>query len=128
MTVAEACAFFAAEPRIVAALEPLRAVGLDYLTLGQPATSLSGGEAQRLKLAGFLAEASIRRAGRGGAARTDRGTLFLFDEPTTGLHFDDIATLLGALRELIRRGALGRRHRAQPRRDRGRGLGRRPRP
>ena len=96
MTVSEACDLFAGEPKIVAALEPLRAVGLDYLALGQPATSLSGGEAQRLKLAGFLAEASGRKVGR--------GTLFLFDEPTTGLHFHDIAKLLSALRELLAAG------------------------
>ena len=96
MTVAEACELFAGDVKILRALEPLRAVGLDYLALGQPATSLSGGEAQRLKLAGFLAEASGRRVGR--------GTLFLFDEPTTGLHFHDIAKLLGALRQLLAAG------------------------
>ncbi|NIR58707.1 MAG: excinuclease ABC subunit UvrA [Gammaproteobacteria bacterium] len=93
MTVAEALAFFADEPAVLQALEPLRAVGLEYLTLGQPVPTLSGGEAQRLKLAGHLTKA---RAG----GPTRRGTLFLFDEPTTGLHFDDVARLLRAFREL----------------------------
>ena len=94
MTVAEACAFFAGRPRVLRALEPLRALGLEYLKLGQPVPTLSGGEAQRLKLAGYLA----RSGGRGGRI------LFLLDEPTTGLHFHDIATLLGALRKLLTAG------------------------
>jgi excinuclease ABC subunit A len=68
-------------------------VGLGYLRLGQSATTLSGGEAQRVKLAGHLAEAS------------SKNTLFIFDEPTTGLHFDDIAKLLGAFDRLIHSGA-----------------------
>jgi excinuclease ABC subunit A len=73
-------------------------VGLDYVKLGQPVPTLSGGEAQRLKLAGFLAEAASRqRATRQAPARQGRGTLFLFDEPTTGLHFDDVAKLLRRL-------------------------------
>ncbi|WP_305041874.1 excinuclease ABC subunit UvrA [Geoalkalibacter sp.] len=93
MTVAEAIDFFADQPEVLRGLEPLRAVGLDYLSLGQPVPTLSGGEAQRLKLAGHLA------TGRNGN-KTEAGTLFLFDEPTTGLHFDDIARLLGALRRL----------------------------
>jgi excinuclease ABC subunit A len=94
MTVAEASEFFAGAPEVLRGLEPLRAVGLAYLRLGQPVPTLSGGEAQRLKLAGHLARA------RGG--RTKKGpVLFLFDEPTTGLHFDDIATLLRAFRELL---------------------------
>ncbi|WP_302504260.1 excinuclease ABC subunit UvrA [Geoalkalibacter halelectricus] len=93
LTVAEALDFFAERPDILRGLEPLRAVGLDYLSLGQPVPTLSGGEAQRLKLAGHLA---AQRGGKKPAA----GTLFLFDEPTTGLHFDDIARLLGALRQL----------------------------
>ncbi|HET6465599.1 MAG TPA: excinuclease ABC subunit UvrA [Nitrospiria bacterium] len=96
MTVSEAIAFFAASPRVRKGLEPLTAVGLDYLRLGQPVPTLSGGEAQRLKLAGHLAEA------RGGS-ETGSG-LFLFDEPTTGLHFDDIRKLLSALRTLIAEG------------------------
>ncbi len=94
MTVAEAIAFFAGEPAVLRGLEPLAAVGLDYLALGQPVPTLSGGESQRLKLAAHLAEARGRRS------PLER-KLFLFDEPTTGLHFQDIATLLDALQELI---------------------------
>ncbi|HEY8555684.1 MAG TPA: excinuclease ABC subunit UvrA [Burkholderiales bacterium] len=100
MTVSEAMAFFAAYPEVLQALEPLAAVGLSYLKLGQPVPTLSGGEAQRLKLAGHLAEARSRRS-RGARPDEPRGTLFLFDEPTTGLHFDDIATLLGAFQRLL---------------------------
>jgi len=94
MTVAEAIAFFAGEPAVLRGLEPLAAVGLDYLALGQPVPTLSGGESQRLKLAAHLAEARGRRS-------PGERKLFLFDEPTTGLHFQDIATLLDALQELI---------------------------
>ncbi len=93
MTVSEAVAFFSDSREVAHVLEPLVAVGLDYLRLGQPATTLSGGEAQRLKLAGHLAERS-----------QGKKILFLFDEPTTGLHFDDIAKLLGALRSLVTEG------------------------
>ncbi|MBA1145588.1 excinuclease ABC subunit UvrA [Ectothiorhodospiraceae bacterium WFHF3C12] len=93
LTVNEAVIFFADHPRILRALEPLQAVGLGYLTLGQPVPTLSGGEAQRLKLAGHLAKA--------GGARQDERLLFLFDEPTTGLHFQDVATLLQAFQRLI---------------------------
>ncbi len=96
MTVSEAAAFFNGRPEIAAALEPLQGVGLGYLRLGQPVPTLSGGEAQRLKLAGHLAWA---RKGRGGPGR-----LLLFDEPTTGLHFADIAVLLGAFRRLLAEG------------------------
>ncbi|WP_297908338.1 excinuclease ABC subunit UvrA [Thiomonas sp.] len=96
LTVAEALQLFAGERDLQAGLRALQAVGLDYLRLGQPTPTLSGGEAQRLKLAAFLAEAR-RSAGRGAA----RGSLFLLDEPTTGLHFDDIARLLRALHELV---------------------------
>ena len=96
MTVSEACEFFSSSPEILAALAPLASVGLGYVSLGQPVPTLSGGEAQRLKLAGFLGESG---PGRGG-----KGNLFLFDEPTTGLHFDDIATLLGAFRQLVEAG------------------------
>ena len=97
MTVNEACVFFEGRREIVRRLDPLRAVGLGYVRLGQPVPTLSGGEAQRLKLAGHL-------AGAGGKRKPGRGTLFLFDEPTTGLHFDDIATLLTALRRLALEG------------------------
>ena len=98
MSASEAIAFFREQPEVERALEPLVAVGLEYMRLGQPVPTLSGGEAQRLKLAGHLA-----RSRKSGAARAP-GTLFLLDEPTTGLHFDDIATLLGALRRLIGEG------------------------
>jgi excinuclease ABC subunit A len=99
MTVSEALAFFAGEREVVAALRPLAEVGLEYLRLGQPVPTLSGGEAQRLKLAGHLAEAASRPPATGRFAAA--GSLFLFDEPTTGLHFDDVAKLLRAFRRLI---------------------------
>jgi excinuclease ABC subunit A len=84
-------------------LQPIVDVGLEYVKLGQPVPTLSGGEAQRLKLAGFLAEAAQNSsASRQALAR--RGTLFMFDEPTTGLHFDDIAKLLAAFRKLLQAG------------------------
>ncbi|WP_318556931.1 excinuclease ABC subunit UvrA [Geobacter anodireducens] len=97
MTVTEAVAFFADQREVLRRLEPLEAVGLGYLRLGQPVPTLSGGEAQRLKLAGHLAEV-------GGRKRTGAGNLFLFDEPTTGLHFEDIARLLAAFRRLLEAG------------------------
>jgi excinuclease ABC subunit A len=93
LTVKEALSFFADVPRLSAKLQVLAEVGLGYLRLGQSATTLSGGEAQRVKLAGHLAEADCKN------------TLFIFDEPTTGLHFDDIAKLLDAFRRLIHNGA-----------------------
>jgi len=96
MTASEACVFFADEPKVVESLAPLLDVGLGYLKLGQPVPTLSGGEAQRLKLAGYLVEAAHARGGR--------RLLFLFDEPTTGLHVDDIAVLLKALRRLQQQG------------------------
>ncbi|TVQ46776.1 MAG: excinuclease ABC subunit A [Gammaproteobacteria bacterium] len=97
MTVPEALAFFHDDPAIRASLQPLVDVGLGYLRLGQPVPTLSGGEAQRLKLAGFL-------AGSQGKPRAPGGTLFLFDEPTTGLHFQDISVLLAAFRQLLAAG------------------------
>ena len=100
LTVAEAVQLFADQRAVVAKLQPIVDVGLDYVTLGQPVPTLSGGEAQRLKLAGFLAEAAA--SPRFGVAK--KGTLFLFDEPTTGLHFDDIAKLMRALRKLLAAG------------------------
>ncbi|MBC7778501.1 MAG: ATP-binding cassette domain-containing protein, partial [Proteobacteria bacterium] len=103
LTVSEALAVFADERDLLRALQPLAEVGLDYLRLGQPVPTLSGGEAQRLKLAGHLAEAAKRDAGYA-APRDERGKLFLFDEPTTGLHFDDIAKLLVSFRRLIAAG------------------------
>ncbi|RRQ20795.1 excinuclease ABC subunit UvrA [Thiohalobacter thiocyanaticus] len=97
MTVTEALTFFAEDAAVQQALEPLAAVGLDYLTLGQPVPTLSGGEAQRLKLAGHLAMTGAKK-------KRAQKTLFLFDEPTTGLHFDDIHKLLRAFRRLITEG------------------------
>jgi len=94
-TVTEALAFFAHAPKVCARLQPLSDVGLDYLRLGQPVPTLSGGEAQRLKLAGHLADAA--RKARGSVT----GKLLLFDEPTTGLHFEDVARLLRAFGLLL---------------------------
>jgi excinuclease ABC subunit A len=93
MTVREALSFFGNVPKIISKLKVLGEIGLGYLRLGQSATTLSGGEAQRLKLAAHL-------------TRTDnRGILYILDEPTTGLHFDDIAKLLAAFRKLLESGA-----------------------
>ncbi|MBV8605224.1 MAG: excinuclease ABC subunit UvrA [Pelomonas sp.] len=100
LTVAEALAVFGERREVLQKLQPLADVGLEYLRLGQPVPTLSGGEAQRLKLAGFLAEAASRPAQR----VATKGQLFLFDEPTTGLHFDDIAKLMRALRKLLAAG------------------------
>ena len=99
MTVSEAIAFFKDDYRVAAALRPLAEVGLEYLRLGQPVPTLSGGEAQRLKLAGHLAQAT-----QPASRLAPQATLFLFDEPTTGLHFEDIAKLLRAFRKLIATG------------------------
>jgi excinuclease ABC subunit A len=105
MTVTGAIEFFADRPRVLQRLKPLADVGLDYLRLGQPVPTLSGGEAQRLKLAGHLAEAALAPRRRAGTAQpATRGKLLLFDEPTTGLHFEDIARLIGALRLLLEAG------------------------
>ncbi|WP_026437041.1 excinuclease ABC subunit UvrA [Acidovorax sp. JHL-9] len=100
LTVAEAAALFVNDRDVIRALQPIVDVGLEYVALGQPVPTLSGGEAQRLKLAGFLAEAA-KTASKSRQAVARKGTLFLFDEPTTGLHFDDIAKLMRALRKLI---------------------------
>ena len=89
LTVREAADVFAAHPRIAGPLKLLMDVGLDYLHLGQPSPTLSGGEAQRIKLA---RELSKRATGR---------TLYLLDEPTTGLHFDDVKKLLGVIDRLV---------------------------
>jgi excinuclease ABC subunit A len=128
MTVAEAVDFFAGDEEVLQRLEPLAEVGLEYLRLGQPVPTLSGGEAQRLKLAGHLGTLPFSaRSTRNGKSRTGagkrpakatatearkgtdqgRGTrrvLFLFDEPTTGLHFHDVAKLLGAFERLLAAG------------------------
>jgi len=92
MTVEEACEFFANIPQIVRKLEVLRSVGLGYIRLGQSATTLSGGEAQRVKLA-----AELSRIGTG-------KTLYILDEPSTGLHFEDVKLLMRVLDELVERG------------------------
>ncbi len=106
LTVKEALKFFAEAPKITEKLRSLEEVGLGYLRLGQSATTLSGGEAQRMKLAAHLQPAS-REAGRaasGSEARMKRRLLYIFDEPTTGLHFDDVSKLLAAFRRLIEAG------------------------
>lgn len=99
MTVAEALMFFSHEAEVVRTLQPLLDVGLHYVQLGQAVPTLSGGEAQRLKLAGHLADNYKKSAKK--KTSGNKGTLFLFDEPTTGLHFDDIATLMKAFRQLL---------------------------
>jgi excinuclease ABC subunit A len=93
MTIREAITFFKEVNKLVNRLKMLEAVGLSYLRLGQSATTLSGGEAQRVKLAAHL------------ATKTKSKTLFIFDEPTTGLHFDDINKLLSSFRALLDTGA-----------------------
>ena len=98
LSVSQACEYFKNDPAIVSKLEPLRKVGLDYIKLGQPVPTLSGGEAQRLKIAGFLAQKN---------SQASKNDLFIFDEPTTGLHFDDIDKLMRSLQELIDRGNTG---------------------
>jgi excinuclease ABC subunit A len=92
LTVREAIGFFAGAPKVVRRLQVLDEIGLGYLRLGQPATTLSGGEAQRIKIAAHLGSQSGERM------------LYLLDEPTTGLHFDDIVKLLAAFRKLIAAG------------------------
>ena len=120
MTVNEALTFFNDDAEIARVLAPLADVGLEYVKLGQPVPTLSGGEAQRLKLAGFLADATKGKP-------PTRGTLFMFDEPTTGLHFDDVAKLMRALPQAAGRRPLAGRDRTQPRRDLRRRLVDRPR-
>jgi excinuclease ABC subunit A len=92
MTVDEACAFFADEPQVLRPLNVLREIGLDYLRLGQPATELSGGEAQRIKLA-----TELQRAQQG-------NTLYILDEPTSGLHSADVDRLMRQLQGLVDEG------------------------
>jgi excinuclease ABC subunit A len=92
MTVREALTFFAGSPKVLRRLQVLDEIGLGYLRLGQPATTLSGGEAQRIKIAAHLTSHGGERI------------LYILDEPTTGLHFDDIAKLLAAFRKLIEAG------------------------
>jgi excinuclease ABC subunit A len=92
LTVREALGFFASAPKVVRRLQVLDEIGLGYLRLGQPATTLSGGEAQRIKIASYL------------GSHTGERILYVLDEPTTGLHFDDIVKLLAALRKLLAAG------------------------
>jgi excinuclease ABC subunit A len=92
LTVREALAFFSTSPKVLRRLQVLDEIGLGYLRLGQPATTLSGGEAQRIKIAAHLAATGGERV------------LYVLDEPTTGLHFDDIAKLLAAFRKLLEQG------------------------
>ncbi|HZL26752.1 MAG TPA: excinuclease ABC subunit UvrA [Acidobacteriaceae bacterium] len=106
MTVREALNYFAGIPKIVDKLAVLDEVGLGYVRLGQSATTLSGGEAQRVKLAQHLASARSGSSGgassiRGEAKRMASRVLYILDEPTTGLHFEDVAKLLAAFRKLI---------------------------
>jgi excinuclease ABC subunit A len=92
MSVAEACSFFKDIPKIARRLNTLHDVGLDYIRLGQPATQLSGGEAQRIKLATELSKVATG------------DTLYILDEPTTGLHFADVQRLLDVLDRLVEQG------------------------
>ena len=116
MTVREALTFFGGTPKVLRRLQVLDEIGLGYLRLGQPATTLSGGEAQRIKIAAHLS------ANSGGER-----LLYILDEPTTGLHFDDIAKLLAAFRKLLEAGPYAAGHRTQPRCDQDGRLGDRPR-
>ncbi|MCK5438504.1 MAG: excinuclease ABC subunit UvrA, partial [Gemmatimonadetes bacterium] len=107
MTIDEALALFVGHPSVGRGLWVLQAVGLGYLRLGQPATTLSGGESQRLKIARELSRRPKRgggASGRGRSARVGRGTLYLMDEPTTGLHNADIRALMRVLNGLVTRG------------------------
>jgi excinuclease ABC subunit A len=125
LTVREALQFFAGVPKVTDKLRVLEEIGLGYLRLGQSATTLSGGEAQRMKLAAHLVPAGRQlhpghfQSGHQGfeaepetaeekerrkRARAGKGTLYIFDEPTTGLHFDDVSKLLAAFRKLIEAG------------------------
>jgi excinuclease ABC subunit A len=110
LTVREGLQFFAGQSKITDKLRVLEEVGLGYLRLGQSATTLSGGEAQRMKLAAHLVPAGRPHGVAGESqeekeerkkARAGKGTLYIFDEPTTGLHFDDVSKLLAAFRKLI---------------------------
>ena len=113
LTVKEALQFFSGVPKVIDKLRVLEEVGLGYLRLGQSATTLSGGEAQRMKLAAHLTPRSRDESSRNGEQRNGSGTtrrssprrtLYIFDEPTTGLHFDDVSKLLAAFRRLIEAG------------------------
>ena len=92
MTIEEAVVFFESFPKIYNKLRTLHDVGLDYITLGQSSTTLSGGEAQRIKLAGELSK------------KATGNTIFILDEPTTGLHFEDIKVLMEVIQKLVDKG------------------------
>ncbi|MFY7945263.1 MAG: ATP-binding cassette domain-containing protein, partial [Crocinitomicaceae bacterium] len=92
MTIDDACLFFENQPKIQRILDTLKSVGLGYITLGQSSTTLSGGEAQRIKLA---SELSKKGTGK---------TIYILDEPSTGLHFEDINLLLSVLQRLVNEG------------------------
>jgi excinuclease ABC subunit A len=100
MTVEDACGFFENHPKILRFCECLRDVGLDYITLGQPSTTLSGGEAQRIKLATELGKAGGTKNDPRAYSAGTGGTLYVLDEPTTGLHFEDIRKLIEVLNRL----------------------------
>ena len=100
LTAREAFGFFRNRPKVQSRLRPMLDIGLDYLRLGQPVSTLSGGEAQRLKLAGFLARSTAALKRPGAAPHT----VFLLDEPTAGLHPVDIVKLLETLNSLVDRG------------------------
>jgi len=107
LTVSQALQYFADQREVVRRLQPLADVGLDYVRLGQPVPTLSGGEAQRLKIAGFLAAAGkdfSLPVNVGERLLTRKGSLLLFDEPTTGLHFEDTRKLLDVLMKLVDQG------------------------
>jgi len=101
LTVSEATALFEGDAAVLRVLAPIADVGLEYVKLGQPVPTLSGGEAQRLKLAGFLAETAAAQPVKNRKAVVLPKRLFMFDEPTTGLHFDDIAKLMRAFGKLL---------------------------
>jgi len=104
LTVKEALKFFAEAPKVTEKLRSLEEVGLGYLRLGQSATTLSGGEAQRMKLAAHLQPATKDGSRGSNGQKLKRRLLYIFDEPTTGLHFDDVSKLLAAFRRLIEAG------------------------
>ena len=104
LTVKEALHFFGGVPKVQEKLRIMEEVGLGYLRLGQSATTLSGGEAQRMKLAAHLQPAARERMKTTSGPPRRFRTLYIFDEPTTGLHFDDISKLLAAFRRLIEAG------------------------
>ena len=104
MTVKDGLHYFAGHPKIVDRLQVLDEVGLGYVRLGQSATTLSGGEAQRVKLAAHLANIRTIGSGKADAKKVGSRVLYILDEPTTGLHFADVATLLLAFRKLIEGG------------------------